>query len=89
MLDGKSASGRKLRGNEEIPTRIQALKMYTSGSAWLAHDEDKRGTLEVGKLADLAVLSEDYLTVPIAKMANIHSKLTMVGGKIVYQEVGR
>ena len=89
MLDGKSASGRKLRGNEEIPTRIQALKMYTSGSAWLAHDEDKRGTLEVGKLADLAVLSEDYLTVPISKMANIHSKLTMVGGKIVYQEAGR
>jgi hypothetical protein len=89
MLDGKSASGRKLRGNDEIPTRMQALKMYTSGSAWLAHDEDKRGTLEVGKLADLAVLSEDYLTVPISKMANIHSKLTMVGGKIVYQETGR
>jgi predicted amidohydrolase YtcJ len=40
-------------------------------------------------LADLAVLSEDYLTVPIAKMANIYSKLTMVGGKIVYQEAGR
>jgi len=89
MLDGKSASGRKLRGNEEIPTRMQALKMYTSGSAWLAHDETKRGTLEVGKLADLAVLSEDYLTIPLEKMASIHSKLTMVGGKIVYQEIGK
>lgn len=89
MLDGKSASGRKLRGNEESPTRMQALKMYTSGSAWLAHDETKRGTLEVGKLADLAVLSEDYLTVPLEKMASIHSKLTMVGGKIVYQETGK
>jgi predicted amidohydrolase YtcJ len=89
MLDGKSASGRKLRGNEEIPTRMQALKMYTSGSAWLAHDEAKRGTLELGKLADLAVLSDDYLTVPIEKMANIHSKLTMVGGKIVYQEAAK
>jgi predicted amidohydrolase YtcJ len=84
MLDGKSASGRKLRGNDEIPTRMQALKMYTSGSAWLAHDEHQRGTLEVGKLADLAVLSDDYLQVPIEKMANIHSKLTMVGGKIVH-----
>jgi len=68
---------------------MQALKMYTSGSAWLAHDEARRGSLEVGKLADLAVLSEDYLTIPIEKMANIHSKLTMVGGKIVYQEAGR
>jgi predicted amidohydrolase YtcJ len=63
--------------------------MYTSGSAWLAHDEAKRGTLELGKLADLAVLSDDYLTVPIEKMANIHSKLTMVGGKIVYQEAAK
>lgn len=86
MLDGKSASGRKLRGNDEIPTRMQALKMYTSGSAWLAHDEHQRGTLEVGKLADLAVLSDDYLQVPIEKMASIHSKLTMVGGKIVHIE---
>jgi len=41
MLDGKSASGRKLRGDDEIPSRMQALKMYTSGSAWLAHDEQK------------------------------------------------
>ena len=85
MLDGKSASGRKLRGIEETPTRIQALKMYTSGSAWLAHDENRRGTLEVGKLADLVVLSDDYLKVPIEKMAQIHSKLTIVGGKVVYQ----
>jgi predicted amidohydrolase YtcJ len=87
MLDGKSASGRKLRGNDEIPTRMQALKMYTSGSAWLAHDENKRGTLEVGKFADLAVLSEDYLQVPLERMAQIHSKLTMVGGKIVHMEI--
>jgi len=85
MLDGKSASGRKLRGNEEIPTRMQALKMYTSGSAWLAHDEHRRGTLEIGKLADLAVLSEDYLEVPIEKRPTF-TKLTMVGGKIVYVE---
>jgi predicted amidohydrolase YtcJ len=87
MLDGKSASGRKLRGNDEIPTRMQALKMYTSGSAWLAHDENKRGTLEVGKFADLAVLSEDYLQVPLERMAQIHSMLTMVGGKIVHMEI--
>jgi predicted amidohydrolase YtcJ len=86
MLDGKSASGRKLRGDDEIPSRMQALKMYTSGSAWLAHDEQKRGTLQVGKLADLAVLSDDYLNVPLEKMAQIHSQLTMVGGNIVYRE---
>jgi predicted amidohydrolase YtcJ len=86
MLDGKSASGRKLRGDDEIPSRMQALKMYTSGSAWLAHDEQKRGSLEIGKLADLAVLSDDYLNVPLEKMAQIYSQLTMVGGNIVYRE---
>ena len=62
MLDGKSAGGLALRGAEETPTRLEALRMYTSGSAWFAHDEAKRGTLEVGKLADLAVLNRDLRT---------------------------
>ncbi len=56
MLDGKSAGGLALRGAEETPTRLEALRMYTSGSAWFAHDEAKRGTLEVGKLAALHAL---------------------------------
>ena len=46
----------------------------------------KRGSLEIGKLADLAVLSDDYLNVPLEKMAQIYSQLTMVGGNIVYRE---
>jgi predicted amidohydrolase YtcJ len=86
MLDGKSASGASLRGAEEIPTRTQALRMYTAGSAWFAHDEAKRGTLAVGKLADLAVLNKDYLTVPLDEMGAMHSVLTMVGGRIVYAD---
>ena len=86
MLDGKTASGQKLRTASEIPNRLQALKMYTAGSAWLAHDEQNRGSLEVGKIADLAVLSEDFMTVPLEKMGAIHSVMTMVGGTIVYSE---
>ena len=46
----------------------------------------KRGSLEIGKLADLAVLSDDYLNVPLEKMAQIYTQLTMVGGNIVYRE---
>jgi hypothetical protein len=45
MLDCKSAGGVALRGAEETPTRIEALRMYTNGSAWFAHDEARRGTL--------------------------------------------
>jgi len=84
MLDGKTVGGAALRGPEETPTREEALRMYTMGSAWLAHDEGRRGSLELGKLADLAVLSRDYLTAPVEQIGGIESLLTMVGGRIVY-----
>jgi predicted amidohydrolase YtcJ len=86
MLDGKSAGGVALRGPEETPSRIEALRMYTSGSAWLAHDDARRGTLAVGKLADLAVLSKDYLSVPLEEISGIESLLTLVGGRAVYAQ---
>ncbi len=54
------------------------------GSAWFSRDENERGSLEPGKLADLAVLSKDYMTVPVEQMGGIESLLTMLGGKIVY-----
>jgi predicted amidohydrolase YtcJ len=84
MLDGKTVGGTALRGPEETPTREEALRLYTEGSAWFAHDEGKRGSLELGKLADLAVLSKDYMTAPVAQIGGIESLLTMVGGRIVY-----
>jgi len=86
MLDGKSAGGVALRGPEETPSRMEALRMYTSGSAWLAHDNNRRGTLAIGKLADLAVLSKDYLTVPVQEIGGIQSLLTLVGGRMVYAD---
>jgi predicted amidohydrolase YtcJ len=63
---------------------MQALKFYTLGSAWFSFDEDVRGSLEVGKLADLAVLSQDYLSVPLDQVGNIASVLTLLGGDVVY-----
>ena len=69
---------------EETPDRAEALRFYTAGSAWVSHDEDVRGSLEVGKLADLAVLSKDYMTVPVDQIGGIESVLTMVGGRVVY-----
>jgi predicted amidohydrolase YtcJ len=84
FLDGKNASGTTLRGPAETPSRADALRFYTMGSAWVSHDERKRGSLEVGKLADLAVLSKDYLTVPVEQVGGIESLLTMVDGRVVY-----
>ena len=84
FLDGKTVGGKALRGPEETPSRAEALRLYTQGSAWFSHDENKRGSLEAGKLADLAVLSKDYMTAPVDQIGGIESLLTMVGGKIVY-----
>jgi predicted amidohydrolase YtcJ len=83
-LDGTTIGGTQTRGLEEAPSRRQALEMYTRNSAFMANDDDKRGSLEVGKFADLAVLSADYLTAPVREIGKIRSVLTMVGGKVVY-----
>ena len=86
LLDGRAIDGTQLRGPEETPSREEALRMYTLNAAWFSFDDDKRGSLEVGKLADLAVLSGDYLTVPVEKVGELHSVLTLLGGKPVYAE---
>jgi predicted amidohydrolase YtcJ len=84
MLDGKTAGGIPMRGPEETPTREEALRLYTLGSAWFSFDDGKRGSLEPGKLADLVVLSADYFGVPVDEIGRISSLLTMVGGRVVY-----
>ena len=84
LQDGKTASGHALRGPQETPSRADALRFYTIGSAWVAHDETRRGSIEAGKFADLAVLSADYMTEPVDQIGKNFSLLTMVGGKIVY-----
>ena len=84
MLDGRSVSGTAVRGPEETPDRLNALRLYTLGSAWFSHDDDTRGSLEVGKQADLAVLSGDFMTMPVERIGGLESVMTMVGGKVVY-----
>jgi predicted amidohydrolase YtcJ len=84
LLDGKMIDGTPMRDAEESPSREEALRMYSLNSAWFTFDEDKRGSLEPGKYADLAVLSDDYMTVPVEKVGDLVSVLTLVGGKAVY-----
>src|SRR5215467_14268502 len=66
-------------------SRLQALRIYTSGSAYLSFDDDKMGTIEKGKFADLAVLSNNPLYADEQTFRRITSNLTLVGGKIVSQ----
>jgi predicted amidohydrolase YtcJ len=84
LLDGKIIDGVPMRTADQTPSREEALRMYSINAAWFSFDEDKRGSLEPGKYADLAVLSDDYMTVPVERVGEITSLLTLVGGKAVY-----
>ena len=72
-------------GPDQRLTRLEALRAFTVGGAKFSFDEDRRGSLEPGKLADLAVLSGDLLGMPEAEIPHLESRLTMLGGKIVHQ----
>ena len=64
--------------------RVSALRLYSQGSAWFSNEDDRKGTIEVGKFTDLAVLSADYFTIPEEAVKQIESVLTLVGGMVVY-----
>ena len=84
MIDGKTVAGTPTRDADELPSREEALRLYTQGSAWSTHDDRRRGALTAGRLADLAVLTKDFMSVPTDEIGDIESLLTMVGGRIVY-----
>ena len=72
-------------GPDQAISREQALRLYTMGSASVDFMEDRAGSLEAGKLADLAVLSDDYMTVPEARIRDLRSTLTVMDGRIVHE----
>lgn len=69
---------------EEALTREEALRCYTINSAFASFEEETKGSIEVGKLADLVVIDRDYFECPAAEIKKIRSVLTMVGGEVVY-----
>jgi hypothetical protein len=85
MTTGKNNAGLFSAMPGQQITRLQALQMYTSGSAYLSFDDEDMGTIEIGKHADLAVLSDNPLYADEQTFRRITSNLTLVGGKIVNQ----
>ncbi len=71
---------------EEALTREQAVTAYTLGSAYAEFAEKDKGSLAPGKLADIAVLSQDIFTVAPPDLMNTKAMLTLVGGKVVYRD---
>jgi predicted amidohydrolase YtcJ len=86
LVTGKTQGGLRHAADRNLMGREEALRSYSAAGAWMSHEEDKKGTLSVGKWADLAVLNGDYLNVPEDRISQLSSVLTMVGGKVVYGE---
>jgi len=84
LITGKTIGGLRLYPKENRLDRAEALKLYTMGSSWFSTEDGTKGALAPGQLADLAVLSADYFSIPEEEIKQLESVLTIVGGKIVY-----
>ncbi|WP_406343534.1 amidohydrolase [Streptomyces sp. NBC_01578] len=84
LVTGRTVGGTALYPAGNLISRETALGLYTRGGARLTGEEDVKGVLREGWYGDLAILSDDYLTVPEAAIPGIESVLTVVGGRIVY-----
>jgi predicted amidohydrolase YtcJ len=83
MTTGKNNAGLQTNDPAQSISRLEALRLYTIGSAYLSFDERDLGSLEVGKLADIAVLSDDPLRASDDRFKRIRSTMTVVGGEVV------
>jgi hypothetical protein len=82
-VTGVNALGELINDGEQI-TRQEALRLFTRDNAWFLNAEDKIGSIERGKLADLVVLDRDYFRVSDEDIPNLRSVLTVVDGQIVH-----
>ncbi|GAA1035905.1 amidohydrolase [Streptomyces murinus] len=84
LVTGRTVGGLALYPRDHLLTREKALELYTRGGARLTGEAEVKGILREGCFGDLAILSDDYLTVPAEDIPHIESVLTVVGGRIVH-----
>ena len=80
----KTKSGQVFYPDQRM-SRMEALKSYTLSPAYAAFEESSKGSLKVGKLADMTVLSKDITTIPEDEIPTAHVSYTIVGGKVLYK----
>ena len=83
-MTGKTAGGLQIWQDRDRLSRYQALKLMTTGSAWMSGEEKLKGTLARGQYADLVVLPQDVFTMDVEGVKRLESVLTIVNGKVVY-----
>lgn len=86
FLTGRTITGTPTLDDRHLISREEALRGYTHGGAWFTQEEDLRGQLVPGLLADLAVLSEDYFDLDVERLHTLVSVLTMVGGEVAWTD---
>jgi predicted amidohydrolase YtcJ len=84
LVTGMTVGGLRLYPASQRLDREQALRLWTEANTWFSGEGGKKGQIKAGQLADLAVLSDDYFSVPEEKIADITSVLTLLGGKPVH-----
>jgi hypothetical protein len=84
LVSGKTVGGTTLYPEANRMSREEALRLYTVGSSWFSSEDSIKGSIEPGQLADLAMLSADYFSVPEEEIKHLESVLTIMGGKVVY-----
>jgi len=84
LVTGNTVGGLNLYPEQNRLDRMEALRLYTVGSSWFSTEEGKKGSIALGQLADLAVLSADYFSISDEDIKRLESVLTLVGGKVVY-----
>ncbi len=84
LVTGKTVGGTTLYPESNRLDRMEALRLWTVGSAWFSGEAGKKGGIVPGQLADLAVLSRDYFSIPADEIKGIESSLTLVGGHVVH-----
>ena len=84
LVTGKTLGGLRLYPERNCLDRETALRMWTENTTWFSNEEDKKGNIKVGQLADLVVLDRDYFEVPSDDIRHLQSVLTIVDGKPVY-----
>ncbi|PLR22632.1 amidohydrolase [Caulobacter zeae] len=88
LVTGKTVGGTRLYPPANRLDREEALRLWTTANTWFSNEEGKKGQIAVGQLADLAVLSDDYMTVSEDQIPHLSSVLTLLGGKVVHGEGG-
>jgi predicted amidohydrolase YtcJ len=90
MVTGKSVSGSEVLAANNRLSRVEALRLFTSGPAWFMNTESEMGMIAPGHLADFALLDRDYFRVPDDQLQHVSSVLTVMDGRVVFgaQEFG-